>query len=193
MSRVRTIAPPEAHAGPTFVPRRITKHLGRGMERHAAGTARRVRTCIHFVMHWLPGQACPPYWGQARDTQLESVAAIVAVVVRRMRQPFLPSSSSEAHRVFTRPLGHFGPYSPATRTLEPGRQFARRLTRTGGLKRVVLAACHRVTPTCRSRCGPIGLSNTLSTIVTPSRTFVATWFKPLSAYTWLPAIDVAGT
>ena len=38
-------------------------------------------------------------------------------------KPFLPSSSSEAHTEivsFTRPPCHFGPYSPDTRTLEPG-------------------------------------------------------------------------
>jgi hypothetical protein len=158
MSRARTIAPLEVHAGPTFVPRRITKHLGRGMERHAAGTAIYSST----------------------------------VVSSKRSQPFLPSSPSEAPSCFYTaavPLRAL----PSGYTNTRARQFARRLTSMGGLKRVVLAACHCVTPTCRSRCGPIRLSNTLLTIVTPSRTFVATWFKPLLAYTWLPAIDVAGT
>lgn len=117
---------------------------------HQASRPRHGATCsrycqagedVHPLCYALAAGPSMPYWGQARDTQLESVAAIVAVVVRRMRQPFLPSSSSEAHRVFTRPLGHFGPYSPATRTLEPGRQFARRLTRTGGL-----SPCHSYLP-----------------------------------------------
>ena len=108
-------------------------------------------------------------------------------------QPFLPSSPSEAPScVSTRPLCRFGPYSPPTRTLEPGslrdaspgRPQTRRPVRSG------LSLCHCYLP---SRCSPIRLSNTLSTIVTSSRIFVATWFKPLLAYTWLPAMDVAGT
>ena len=153
MSRARTIAPLEVHAGPTFVPRRITKHLGRGMERHAAGTA-----IYRASPSFLPAHPRP------HRVSLHGRCAASGPTLR------LHEHSSPA--VCATPHQHG---RPQTRPL------------------VVLAACHCVTPTCRSRCGPIRLSNTLSTIVTPSRTFAATWFKPLLAYTWLPAIDVAGT
>jgi len=199
LSRVCTIASPKvhaAHAGPTFLPRRITKHLGRGIERHAAGTA---RTCIHLVRCALLGCRAKHALlgtGEICSARRGSVAVVVCsyviVAVVSRKKPLLPSFQLRGPScLHTRPPCHFGPYSPATRILTPGslRDASPRRPQTRRPGRPGLSLCHSYLP---SRCSPIRLSNTLSTIVTPSRTFVATWFEPLLVYTWLPAMDVAG-
>jgi hypothetical protein len=68
---------------------------------HQASRPRHAATCsrycqagedVHPLCYALAAGPSMPYWGQARDTQLESVAVIVAVVrSRRKSQPALPS------------------------------------------------------------------------------------------------------